>query len=123
MNPKTANLLWGLSLILIGISALVLAAGKLGGLVAYAAFQAYFRKQSQRFLACLPVCFSGNKSRNHDILQGSEFREQMMKLEYKANPPVAKVGQRRTAHGTPLASEYSLSVQHQCSGIGRGKRA
>ena len=46
-----------------------------------------------------------------------------MKLEYKANPPVAKVGQRRTAHGTPLASEYRLSVQHQRSGIGCGKRA
>ncbi|MBQ3861987.1 MAG: hypothetical protein IIU08_05050 [Clostridia bacterium] len=32
MNPKTANLLWSLSLILIGISALVLAAGSIFGI-------------------------------------------------------------------------------------------
>ncbi len=70
-----------------------------------------------------PTSVSNCKSRNHDILQGGEFREQVMKLENEANPAVAEVGQRRTAQGGSRVPENRLPVQHQRSGIGRGKRA
>ena len=50
-------------------------------------------KQFFGTLLCLAVALSGDESRNHDILDGCELRQQLMELEHKADVLVAEVGE------------------------------
>ena len=96
---------------------LLLTSGQLRRLVRQTLCKAQFGQQSLRRRLRLLFRTTGNESRNHDILDSSEFRQQMMELENEPQLPVPEIGQS-------LASEleHIYAVYHKRACIGSGKR-
>ena len=71
---------------------LLLAAGKFGRFVGETLRQPDLREQATGLFLRLPRRDAGDEGGNHHVLQGVEFRQQVMCLEHEADPAVPEGG-------------------------------
>ena len=94
--------------------ALLLAAGQFGGLVAQTCLQAHFAQQADGLGTGFLHGTPGNQCRDHDVLLGGKFRQQVVRLEDETDAPPAEGGQRVT-----LQVQDVLPVDVQATAVRR----
>ena len=94
--------------------ALLLAAGKLAGLVVFAPLQAQPRQQLRRSLPPLIAPGVGVDGRNFNVAQRAEIGHQVVTLEDKADMLAAQAGQfvRRQVGGVLAADVVVAAIRH-----------